>query len=49
MTVTYAPGGDGRKPMVRIANSLLVHAGFAVGTPIKVSYTEGLITIKKIN
>lgn len=49
MTVTYAPGGDGRKPMIRLTNNLLTKAGFNIGNKIDVSYQEGLITISKIN
>ena len=49
MTVSYAPSGDGKKPMIRIANSLLTHSGFSVGTKIAVSYQGGIITINKTN
>ena len=47
MTVTYAPG-DGRKPMIRIANDFLLHSGFAVGSKFAVEYTDGVIIITKL-
>lgn len=49
MTVTYAPSSDRKRPMIRIANSLLTNSGFNVGNKIEVSYQEGLIIINKTN
>jgi hypothetical protein len=48
MTVAYAPGGDARRPMIRIANRRLTHCGFVVGSKYIVTYEKGSIIIKKI-
>ncbi len=45
MTVTYAPGYV-RKPMIRIANSFLLEAGFDIGDKFSVDYKSEVIVIK---
>ena len=47
MTVVRAPSTNG-KAMIRIVNNQLTVAGFETGTPIKVTYRRGIITITKI-
>ena len=46
MTVVRTPGTDS-KPMVKIANQLLLTMGFAIGVPIEVTYERGLISIRR--
>ena len=48
MHVVRAPGTNDR-PAIRLANKWLTENGFNVGTPIEVTYTKGIITIRKIN
>src|SRR3989344_3032810 len=48
MTVVRAPGTNDRA-MIRIVNNTLAEMGFKIGTPIKVSYQRGIISIKKVN
>ena len=50
MTVSYAPGGDGCKPMIRIGNSrLLLESGFQVGSKFEIQYDRNVITITKLS
>jgi len=49
MTVAYAPGGDGCKPMIRIANRLLLESGFIVGSKVEIQYDRNVITITKLS
>ncbi len=44
-TVSYAPGSDAKKPMIRVANNFLLRNGFRVGSEIEVDYSDGIITI----
>lgn len=48
MTVSYAPGINKQKPMIRISNKVLATAGFEVGTKIEVTYRQDIITISKV-
>lgn len=48
MTVVRTPGTD-NKPMVKIANQLLLTMGFAIGVPIEVTYEQGLISIRRLD
>ena len=49
-TVSYAPGGDGHKPMIKIGNSrLLLESGFKVGTKFEIQYGNNVLTITKAN
>jgi len=49
VTVAYAPGGDTGKPMLRIANRLLLESGFTVGSKAEIQYGNGVITITKLD
>ena len=49
MTVAYAPGGDDRKPMIKIINRSLLKSGFIVGEKYQVTYEQGKIVINKLN
>lgn len=46
-TVSYAPGSDAKKPMIRLANNILLTCGFPIGTKIDVEYSENVITITR--
>jgi hypothetical protein len=43
--VSYAPGVDTKKPMIRLANNFLLRNGFRVGSKIEIDYSDGIITI----
>ena len=45
MTVAYAPGGDDRLPMIRLANRFIRDSGFTVGSKYEVLYENGVITL----
>jgi hypothetical protein len=47
MVIVRAPGTN-NKPMIRISNNILAHAGFTIGTRIEITYERDIITIKKI-
>lgn len=47
--VSYAPGSDAKKPMIRLANNFLLRHGFRVGSEIEVHYSDGIITINLKN
>lgn len=49
MTVSYAPGGSDKTPMIRIANQFLVKSGFTIGEKVYVVYADGVITINLKN
>jgi len=44
-TVTYKPGENTQKPMIRITNRFLLDYGFTIGSKIEVKYANGRITI----
>jgi len=47
-TVSYAPGGDGYKPMIRIGNSrLLLESGFHVGSKFEIQYGNNVLTLTR--
>ena len=58
MTVAYAPGGktcysDRTRtiepvPMLRVANRMLLEAGFNVGAKVSVEYGHDIITVRKL-
>ena len=59
MTIAYAPGGQTcysdksstiePKPMLRIANKMLLEAGFNVGAKVSVEYGDKIITVRKLH
>jgi len=58
MTVAYAPGGQTcysdrsrtiePKPMIRIANRMLLESGFKVGSRVSIEYGRHIITVRKL-
>ena len=58
MTVAYAPGGQTcysdrsrtiePKPMIRIANRMLLESGFKVGSRVSIEYGHDIITVRKL-
>ena len=59
MTVAYAPGGQTcysdrsrtiePKPMIRIANRMLLESGFKVGSRVSIEYGHDIITVRKLH
>ena len=47
MSIVRTPGTMD-KPMIRIANRFLSDAGLKIGDAIEVSYSRGIITVKKL-
>ncbi|MDO8513935.1 MAG: hypothetical protein Q7S50_00100 [bacterium] len=58
MSIGYAPGGQTcfsdksstiePKPMLRIANRMLLESGFKVGSRVSIEYGHDIITVRKL-
>src|SRR3989344_8851229 len=48
MSIVRCPGTMDR-PMLKVTNSQLEAVGFTMGTPVEITYQEGLLIVKKMN
>jgi hypothetical protein len=48
MTMSYGPGDNQSKPMLRICNRFLSSSGFSVGCKVEVKYRNGKLIINRL-